>query len=707
MREFNIPVGSENDDSVCPFCGFVENTRPKILYHLFPGTILNNRYIIGIVLGSGGFGVTYKAWDSVLGIVVAIKEYYPTAFVQRVPGTKDVIVYDGNKRKEYQDSLERFMEEARNTALFDNPNIVHVDNYFEENNTAYIVMEFLDGVSLKDYLKMNGDKIDIADVDYIFDPIMDALKAIHRKNIIHRDISPDNIFLCDHGNVKLIDFGAARFSDNEKEKTRSIILKPGYAPPEQYQSKSIQGAWTDIYALAATLYRVVTGKDPVESVNRFSEEFVKKKDLLVEPKVYLPEMPDQLNNTIMKGMSIEPALRFQTVEEFENAFNGVTKVKNPYEERKRRLIRRAIGIASIAILIAVGALIASNMYSDKKKLVELEPADITMWIPYSDITEDEAQEYGERITADFLNDYSQVNIEVTVIPSDEYEQKIEEAAASNSLPTLFVSDNVSDDVMKNTITVEGVFNYIELSDLDYYDGYKESLKNEKWIPTGYYLPVVYVRQTNDVDMKNMVVSKFDDVRNANGYYVDEKYAAITAKTINVSEEYLLKERASSSDVLADFADGKITYYLATTREYEKVKEAASGKFEVRPYSANIIYGDFCDCWSINASSGENQQIAAEVIIAYLLMDSAQTQKLLEHYSYDFPFNKTTYTSFLNTYGKLKIVENYDNVRLGTLRYDLSEKRKSGVNMVLILTLAAVAVVAVFVTVIIVRVRSKR
>ena len=199
MCEFNIPAGGEDESNVCPYCGFVENTRPKVLYHLFPGTVLKNRYTIGVVLGSGGFGVTYKAWDSVLGIVVAIKEYYPATFVQRVPGTKDVIVYDGSKRKEFQDSLERFMEEAQNTAKFDNPNIVHVDNYFEENNTAYIVMEFLEGISLKDYLKMNGDRIDIKDIDYIFLPIMDALKAIHEKGIIHRDVSPDNIFLCDQG----------------------------------------------------------------------------------------------------------------------------------------------------------------------------------------------------------------------------------------------------------------------------------------------------------------------------------------------------------------------------------------------------------------------------------------------------------------------------------------------------------------------------
>ena len=663
MSEFNIPYGSENEDNVCPHCGFVENTRPKILYHLFPGTILNNRYVIGVVLGSGGFGVTYKAWDNVLGIVVAIKEYYPTAFVQRVPGTKDVIVYDGSKGKEYQDSLERFMEEARNTALFDNPNIVHVDNYFEENNTAYIVMEFLDGVSLKDYLKMNGDKIDIADIGYIFDPIIDALKAIHKKDIIHRDISPDNIFLCNHGNVKLIDFGAARFSDNEKEKTRSIILKPGYAPPEQYQSKSIQGPWTDIYALSATLYKVVTGVDPVESVNRFSEEFVKKQDQLVDPKVYLPEIPENLNNTILKGMSIEPALRFQTVEEFEDAYRG-KKVRTPYQERKRRLIKRAIGITAAAILITCGALFVSNMYHDKKKVVELDPASVSVWLPYSsNMTEEDAVEYGERIVSDFKDKYKQVEVEVTVIPEEDYEKKLDEAAASGELPTIFMSDNASDAVMQKTISVDDVFDYIELSDVNYLLEYRDSIGKGNKMPTGYYLPVVYVRKTNDVDMKNVTVSKLSDIQDANGFYVNDECAGITAKTINIAEDYLVSESKESTDAISDFAEGEITYYLSTTRDYDKVADVdvAAGKFEMRPYDVDIVYGEFTDCWSISSDAEENEQIAANVIIAYMFMDSVQQQRMIMGYDNSFPFNKTAYDAFVAVNGKYDIVDGYKRI----------------------------------------------
>lgn len=667
MKEFNIPAGGEDESNVCPYCGFVENTRPKVLYHLFPGTVLKNRYTIGVVLGSGGFGVTYKAWDSVLGIVVAIKEYYPATFVQRVPGTKDVIVYDGSKRKEFQDSLERFMEEAQNTAKFDNPNIVHVDNYFEENNTAYIVMEFLEGISLKDYLKMNGDRIDIKDIDYIFLPIMDALKSIHEQGIIHRDVSPDNIFLCDQGEVKLIDFGAARFSDSEKEKTRSIILKPGYAPPEQYQSKSVQGPWTDLYALSATLYRVITGKDPVESVNRFSEEFVKKKDLLVEPKVYLPEIPENLNNTIVKGMSIEPALRFRTVEEFEAAYKG-KKVITPYEARNRKLIRRAIGISVAAFIIAVGAFFVTRMYRDKKKAVDLEAATITVWIPYEDtMSEQDAKSYGEILISDFKNEYQQIDVEVTVVPENDYSKKLKDASESGSLPTIFISDDEPDDLLKQTIQMKGALDYIELSDLNYLGKFESELSNCHSIPTGYYLPVVYVRtNVNDVDAKNIIVSSIADLKNANGFYVDEKYLEITAKTLGVSEEELQKAGKKAS--LDDFVKNKdVIYYLATTAEYDSLCKKAAGEFEMRPYDVDVVYAETEDCWSISASASESEKIAAEVLEAYIFMDSVQQRRWGSGYNSSFPFDKTAYKAFMGVNGKYMVVDEYKEIDFGTFR----------------------------------------
>ena len=671
MSEFDVPTGHEAMSHVCPFCGFIENTKPKIMYHLFPGTILNNRYTIGVVLGSGGFGIIYKAWDSALGIVVAIKEHYPAALVQRVPGTTNVIAYEGEKKNEYRESLERFLEEAQNTAQFDNPNIVHVDNYFEENNTAYIVMEFLDGISLKDYLKMNGEKLDVKDIDYIFLPIMNALKTIHEKGFIHRDVSPDNIYLCLHGEVKLIDFGAARFSDNDKGLTRSVILKPGYAPPEQYQSKSVQGPWTDLYALSATLYRTITGKDPVESVNRFFEEFVDKNDQLVEPKEYIPDIPDNLNNLIVKGMSIEPALRFRSVEEFEAAYKG-KKVITPYEERKKRLIRRAVGITAAALVILLGVFIFFNLYYDRRKGVKLESTRINLFMPYDEtkMTYEEANAYAESLISAFNKEYEQITVSYVVIPREAYWNMVEEERKTTGrLPTIFMSDSASDEVLNQTIQLEGTLDYIEFSDLNYMDQFKEELSSGHCIPTGYDLPVVYVKtQTNDVDAKNLKVEKLDDICNAKGFYVDEKNIVITAKTLGVSEEELRNKMTKSDDSLDDFAKGNITYYLSTAENYNRmVEKVGGGRFEVRPYGVNTVYAKQRDCWSISAAADENETLAAEVLIAYMMMDNVQRERMVSGYDYALPFDKTSYDEYLKVYGKLDILREYENIDFGDIR----------------------------------------
>ena len=205
-----------------------------------------------------GFGVTYAGWDEELGIKIAIKEYYPNGLVNRAPGASEVIVLGGEKGEQYYAGLERFLGEARTMARFSaNPNCTHVYGFLQENNTAYIIMEYLEGITLKEYLSQFPDqRMELDDAIKVITEVSKGLAAIHKEKIIHRDIAPDNIFICVHGRVKLLDFGAARLSDGEKSKTLSVVLKPGYAPPEQYRAKSRQGPRTDVYALAATLYKI-------------------------------------------------------------------------------------------------------------------------------------------------------------------------------------------------------------------------------------------------------------------------------------------------------------------------------------------------------------------------------------------------------------------------------------------------------------------
>ena len=184
---------------VCPHCGYVEGTVPEQAYDLLPGTVLENRYIIGTCIGFGGFGITYRAYDTVLNIMVAIKEFYPAGLVNRSPGDTKVGIFSGEKEKEFERQLERFLDEARNMAIFSKErDIVNVYHFFQANGTAYTIMEYIDGILLKQHLKEKG-KMSVEEAVSYMVPILEALEKIHRQGIVHKDISPDNIFLTGKG----------------------------------------------------------------------------------------------------------------------------------------------------------------------------------------------------------------------------------------------------------------------------------------------------------------------------------------------------------------------------------------------------------------------------------------------------------------------------------------------------------------------------
>lgn len=213
------------------------------------GRTLGSRYVIEGVLGEGGFGITYRGHDKTLDVEVAIKEYYPQGFVTRNTTYSEELTVSQSKYTEmFQKGKEKFLSEARTLARFNRQEgVVSVTDFFETNNTAYIVMEFLDGITLKQYIDTQG-LLTPAEILDLMAPLMEALDEVHNVGLIHRDISPDNIMLLENGGVKLMDFGAARAYTEFGEKSLSIVLKHGYAPEEQYRTHGVQGPWTDIYA---------------------------------------------------------------------------------------------------------------------------------------------------------------------------------------------------------------------------------------------------------------------------------------------------------------------------------------------------------------------------------------------------------------------------------------------------------------------------
>ncbi|WP_188259655.1 protein kinase domain-containing protein [Azospirillum tabaci] len=258
----------------CRDCGYPVRLQNRAGVHLLPGTRLLGRYLVGRVLGQGGFGATYLGWDERLQIRVAVKEFYPTNLVSRATGSSGVVPFSDDHARGFSAGLAKFLEEARMLArLREVKEIVSVQDFFEENETAYLVMELLDGRTLKRHVAESGGRIAARQTLILLSPIIKALHAVHEQGLIHRDISPDNIFLTSGGERKLLDFGAARHAAG-KSADLTVILKPGYAPPEQYAPDGKQGPWTDVYALCATAYYALTGKTPPDATSRFMSDRV-------------------------------------------------------------------------------------------------------------------------------------------------------------------------------------------------------------------------------------------------------------------------------------------------------------------------------------------------------------------------------------------------------------------------------------------------
>ena len=294
----------------CPECGYLEGSTPLSPILLVPGTWLLGRYRTGKLLGQGGFGATYLGWDDRLQIRVAVKEYFPTNLVAREPGGSGMTPYTAELRAPFAKGITKFLEEARTLArLRDIREIVAVQDYFEDNRTAYLVMELLQGQTMKKYIADRGGKIEYKKALSILMPIMKALHSVHEQGMVHRDISPDNIFMPASGGTKLLDFGAARASVGEAGAGLTVILKPGFAPPEQYFSDSRQGPWTDIYALAATFYCALTGKAPMDSTRRLQEDGVQM------PSALGLAIPSEIERVLMTALALRRQDRYQSMRE--------------------------------------------------------------------------------------------------------------------------------------------------------------------------------------------------------------------------------------------------------------------------------------------------------------------------------------------------------------------------------------------------------
>ena len=470
----------EFDDSLdtCPHCGYKRGTPPKEAYHLPPETILNGRYIVGRVLGFGGFGVTYIGWDCVLEHKVAIKEYLPSDFSTRVPGETAVSVYDGEMGEQFEAGLHSFIDEAHRLAQFNHENgIVHIYDAFAENNTAYIIMEYLDGETLRDLLQREKKIPYQQAIEYML-PVLRALESVHQAGIIHRDIAPDNIFLTKDGNVKLIDFGASRYATTLHSKSLSVILKQGYAPEEQYRSRGEQGPYSDVYACCATLYRAITGIVPEDALER------KANDTLKPPSKLGVDIPESVENVILNGMNVHAQNRIQKAKELADlltaAQGGEAITRNKEIQvredvgkwKKRHKILAASSAAAVLTAIILGVTGVFGIANT------LDTSDYAVVPDYIGMTMEEAQsawetycetegiqnvtlQTAEGVTVDEVSGYEVDQIYATDPVSGQWFKRVSDTAAyvyaTVVLPS--IDDSISQNAGKTSWSLVDLANY--------------------------------------------------------------------------------------------------------------------------------------------------------------------------------------------------------------------------------------------------------
>lgn len=397
----------KTDDGICPNCGY-SNNAPYLPSYIAPGKILNERYLVGKLLSYNGEGATYLAYDSVTNRKNFIKEYMPDTLCNRVKGSS-IISVNQNNLVQYKAFMSEFTE--LNKVLAKMRTLNHINpalDLFAENNTTYVVFDYVEGITLKEYLQENAGELSWDEVKKLFPPIFTTLSLVHNAGIIHRGISLDTIWYTSREELLLTGFciTASRTANTEL----ASEMYAGYAAPEQYSSSNWQGTWTDVYAISAVLYRILTGCMPTEAISRIGN------DNLCEPALINPNIPSNVSKVIMSGLKLSGDMRIQTVTELvtklfeqpdylEQRLNRTAtiaipkqqvrtqslkdnkKASKPNSKLERLKVPLTVGIVTLAILgiaAIVSAIFLSNSNPDTKNsqisdttLTEMMPAETT------------------------------------------------------------------------------------------------------------------------------------------------------------------------------------------------------------------------------------------------------------------------------------------------------------------------------------------
>ena len=627
-------------DETCPQCGFTKGDGAVERIYLNPGTLLWGRYVIGRVIGAGGFGIIYKAWDNTTNMVVAVKEYFQSGLVSRVSQTGEIfLIGRDNRLNEFLEGKQRFIDEAVRIREFaGHPNMVAITDVFEQNNTVYQVMEFLQGDTLETYLSKHSlsieEKVGVAMM------VGEALKTLHHAGILHRDVSPDNIIIpfnnLEYG-VKLFDFGAARFHPKEKDSLLTRVMKHGFSPPEQYGPSSGQNQQTDIYALGATLYYLLTGMKPEESTNRRIE------DNVPTPKALNEEIPDNISNAVLTAMALDLQLRYKTIEEFSAALTAQEPVLSPKQEMKKRRKKRLIISLISAACIIVGFAIYGILLMLEVDRTTLPDGEINLLYT---ITGDQSVDRGKlqgltEVVEEFLELYPNVRINIMGIELEDYSAQIDSHLRRGDYPAVFESTALDPSALGSALDVSSVITNDERNDCHFLSNYTRHFPERRQMPIGFNVSAVYINhQLSSLDgsgvsgisalLATMPSAVAGQGLSYNSLYQNELLTAF-------GSGFPLAGRDS-------FIDNETGAYFSSTSEYNAMLEDMPGRFALLYVDSETVPAEFGSLWSVMPGSGAEEKISVR-FMQFMLHESAQHFLHIGSQSGSLPLNKESLQSY--------------------------------------------------------------
>lgn len=645
------PTGGEE---VCMHCGFIQKDKPRQLSHLYPHTVLRGRYIIGTVINNGGLGVVYKAYDLKLETVVAIKEFFPTqnSIASRVPGTTNVIPVNAEREKQFFEYKEKFITEAQTIARFTNVgSIVHIYDIFEENNTAYLVMEYLDGFTLREFMEENSGELDFETALSIILPVMEALDAVHNKNIVFRDVSPDNIFICKDNRVKLIDFSSACFGKDNETDNNDFVKKPGFTPPELYRSKGKVGAYTDVYSVGAVLYLMITGKVPEESIDR------QEKDKLESPHKLGINLPSYADKSIMKAMALRENARFKRMDDFIRAVQGKKKANYPEIELKIKKIKRALLVALIFIVL-ISSVVISYFMKKSTILIPDSETTIELWYQKSgDVDIDNRWDSDGYVSikkgfseyADKQN--AKIKLVTRGIEKDRYEKELKEAFEKGKGPDIYQT-NAGSALDSYSISLNNVYKLFEEEKRsDVFKMMENTFTSKNKIALCYDTPVVYSRNADaavpdtleklSADKKStkcgLVCNPDSFVYTMNDYENNSNYLGTLSNSYsNYSNSFKDKTFEKAIDNFVKAKNKKsVNHYIGMVSDFPELTKARNRQTDDdKDFGIALLpeykksYCSFAEIFSVSKKSTMDEQKSAQLLLCYLLNyqnDSGQSK----------------------------------------------------------------------------------